>query len=171
MSDFSVNNPAPQPQSPARPLPVTNADTRPYWTGGERGELLIFRCRQCQYYVHPPVRFCPQCEGRDVEPAAVSGLGVVTSYTVNHKQWMPDLPVPYVVALISIAEQEDVRLVSNIVNCDPEAVSIGMPVRVLFEPQQDLWVPLFEPAPSLEPLTDAAAGQSLPVAAASAGDQ
>ena len=58
---------------------------------------------------------------------------------------MPSLKVPYVVALVSIAEQEDVRLVSNIVNCDVDDVHIGMRVNALFEQNEDLWIPLFEP--------------------------
>ncbi|MET0378312.1 MAG: OB-fold domain-containing protein [Spongiibacteraceae bacterium] len=131
--------------APARPLPALNYDSRAFWTGGERGELLIYRCQDCSYYVHPPVRFCPQCESRKVEPEPVSGRGVVTSFTVNHKQWLPNLPVPYVLALVSIAEQEDVRLVTNIVNCPVDSVNIGMPVQVRFEQNEDLWVPLFEP--------------------------
>jgi uncharacterized protein len=131
-----------------RPLPALTLDTQLFWTGGGNngnGELLIFRCRACSYYVHPPVRFCPQCESRDVEPEPVSGRGIVTSFTVNHKQWLPGLPVPYVVALVSIVEQEDVRLATNIVNCPVDAVTIGMPVQVRFEQNQELWVPLFEP--------------------------
>ncbi len=132
-------------QGVPRPLPATNADTQAYWTGGERGELLIFRCADCEYYVHPPVPFCPKCESRKVAPSPTSGKGVITSFTVNHKQWLPSLKVPYVVALVSIAEQEDVRLVSNIVHCEVNAVYIGMPVKVLFEHNEDLWVPLFEP--------------------------
>lgn len=131
--------------APARPLPVTNYDTEAYWTGGERGELLIFRCRQCRYYVHPPARFCPQCEGRDVGPEPVSGRGAVTTFTINYKQWLPALPVPYVVALVSIAEQDDVRLVANITGCAVDEVYIGMPVQVRFERHQNLWVPFFEP--------------------------
>jgi uncharacterized protein len=128
-----------------RPLPALNADTRAYWTGGERGELLIYRCRHCDYFVHPPVPYCPECESRDVGPYPVSGRGTVTTFTVNHKQWLPTLPVPYVVALVSIAEQDDVRLVANIVNCDPGEVEIGMQVDVCFEQCEDLWIPLFEP--------------------------
>jgi uncharacterized OB-fold protein len=76
---------------------------------------------------------------------AVSGKGRVATYTINHKQWVPDLPVPYVLALVELAEQSDVRLPTNIVNCAPESVYIGMPVRVLFEQAEDLWIPLFEP--------------------------
>lgn len=134
--------------APKRTLPVVDKDTHAYWTRGSRGELAIFRCQDCRYYVHPPVRFCPRCESRRVEPEAVSGKARVTTYTVNHKQWVPQLPTPYVLALVELLEQADVRLATNIVNCPPEAVHIGMAVRAVFEPVEDLWVPLFEPDPT-----------------------
>lgn len=86
------------------------------------------------------------CESRSVKPRPVSGFGKVESFTVNHKAWFPGLVVPYVVALISLEEQDDVRLVSNIVNCQPEFVSIGLRVKVLFEQAGPVWIPLFEPA-------------------------
>ena len=132
---------------PARALPVIDMDNAAYWTGGARGELLIYRCRDCRAYVHPPVRFCPACEGRDVAPEPVSGRGRIASFTVNHQPWVPGLPERYVLALVSIVEQDDVRLVCNIVNCPPEAVAMDMPVRVLFEQHENLWVPFFEPEP------------------------
>jgi uncharacterized OB-fold protein len=133
------------PGAPARALPLIDKDNKAFWTGGEQGELRIYRCQACRYYVHPPVRFCPKCESRDVEPEAVSGRGSVTSFTVNHQPWVPGLPERFVLALVSIAEQDDVRLVSNIVNCPPDSVTMGMPVKVLFEQHEDLWVPFFEP--------------------------
>ena len=133
--------------TPVRPLPATDRDTEGYWTSGARGRLLIERCNACHYLIHPPTGFCPKCEGRDTALHAVSGRATVTSCTVNHKQWMPDLPVPYVLALVTIEEQDDVQLATNIVDCAPESVFIGMKVAVRFEPSQDLWVPLFAPAP------------------------
>ena len=48
---------------------------------------------------------------------------------------------------MTIAEQDDVRLTTNIVNCEPADVTIGMPVRVVFEQREDVWLPLFEPEP------------------------
>ena len=134
-----------EPPQPARALPVTDLDTHTFWTAGEHGALKIYRCQQCAYYIHPPVRFCPQCESRDVEPETVSGKGSIVSFTVNHQQWVPGLKVPYVLALVSIVEQDDVRLATNIMNCDVECVTMGMPVTVYFEQVEDLWVPLFEP--------------------------
>lgn len=130
---------------PARILPLIDRDSLPFWTGGKDDELLIFRCAECAYYVHPPVPFCPRCESREVAPEAVSGGGTVFSFTINHKAWVPGLPVPYVLALVTIAEQDDVRLVTQIVECPPDEVTFGMAVEVLFEPAEDLWVPLFRP--------------------------
>jgi uncharacterized OB-fold protein len=128
-----------------RPLPALTVNNAAFWTGGQRGELSIYRCQECRYYVHPPVRFCPRCESRDVQPEAVSGHGTVASFTVNHQKWEPDLDVPYVMALIELDEQADVRLVTNIVHCPPDDVRIGMPVQVLFEARDDVWIPLWEP--------------------------
>lgn len=130
---------------PSRILPVIDRDSRPYWTGGAAKRLEIFRCTECAYFVHPPVRFCPRCESREVAPQPVSGRGTVFSFTINHKQWVPGLPVPYVLALVTIAEQDDVRLITNIVGCAPEDVTFGMEVEAVFEPVEDLWVPLFRP--------------------------
>ena len=137
-----VTEPSPVPK---RILPAIDVDSRPYWTSGKDGVLAIFRCAACAYYVHPPVPFCPRCESRDVAPQAVSGKGTVFSFSVNHKQWVPGLAVPYVLALVTIAEQDDVRLVTNIVGCAPEDVTFGMAVEALFEQAEDLWVPLFRP--------------------------
>lgn len=128
-----------------RALPQTDMDSEIFWTSGEDGKLRIFRCQECQYYIHPPVRFCPKCESQNVEPEAVSGKGFIESFTVNHKQWVPGLPVPYVLALVRIAEQDDVRLVSNIMNCPSDKVTMDMPVKVYFEQSEEIYIPLFEP--------------------------
>lgn len=129
----------------ARVLPVIDRDNAAYWTWGREGRLAIHRCAACAYFVHPPVPFCPRCESRDVGPQAVSGRGRIVTFTVNHKAWVPDLAAPYVLALVAIAEQDDVRIPCNIVGCAPEAVDFDMEVEVVFEPAEDLWIPLFRP--------------------------
>ncbi|MGE0386232.1 MAG: Zn-ribbon domain-containing OB-fold protein [Gammaproteobacteria bacterium] len=128
-----------------RALPLVSIDAEAFWKGGADGRLHIHRCGDCGYYVHPPVRFCPECESRNVAPQPVSGRGKVASYTVNEKQWFPDLEVPYVLALVELAEQADIRLPTNIRRCSPYDVYIGMPVKVFFEQHEDCWVPFFEP--------------------------
>ena len=43
--------------------------------------------------------------------------------------------------------EEGVRMLTNIVGCDPESVTIGMPVEVTFEDvTPEVSVPLFKPA-------------------------
>jgi uncharacterized OB-fold protein len=122
-----------------------DVDSRCYWTAGREGRLHIHRCSDCGYYVHPPAPFCPACEGVNVAAAPVSGRGRITTYTINHKAWVPGLAVPYVLALVELDEQADVRLVANITHCDPSSVKFGMAVEVWFEPCEDMWIPLFRP--------------------------
>ena len=91
---------------------------------------------------------CPKCLSKDIGIEAVSGRGEVLTFTVNHQPWMPGLEPPFVLAIVGIEEQDGLRLTTNIVNCDPDSVAIGMPVRVTFEahPEDEIWIPLFEPA-------------------------
>src|SRR4029077_9889098 len=88
----------------------------------------------------------------------VSGRGVVAGFTVNHQQWLPDFPPPYVIAVVALEEDDGGRLTTNIVGCPAQDVRIGMAVRVLFEKAGDVYVPLFEPDPDR-------AGQTLAIPA------
>jgi hypothetical protein len=54
--------------------------------------------------------------------------------------------VPYVIAIVRLDEQSDLRLMTNIVGCDPDEVKIDMPVRVEFREQGDVYAPVFRPA-------------------------
>jgi uncharacterized OB-fold protein len=70
----------------------------------------------------------------------------VVTFTINRQAWTPELEKPYVVAIIELAEQTGLRLLSNIVGCDPNEVAIDMPVMVTFAQFDDVWIPLFERA-------------------------
>ncbi|MEH6743048.1 Zn-ribbon domain-containing OB-fold protein [Hyphomonas sp.] len=78
----------------------------------------------------------------------MSGRGVVSTYTINHQKWEPDLETPYTIAIVTLEEQAGLNLTTNIVNCAPENVWIGMPVSVVFEQVEDVWLPLFAPSPA-----------------------
>jgi uncharacterized OB-fold protein len=128
------------------PPPKVTPENEHFWTGGARGELVFLHCSACDFYIHPPSPRCPICFGRQVAPRVVSGRATVHSFTVNHQQWVPDLTVPYVIALVAIEEQPSLRLTTNIVGCAPEAVEIGMRLRVTFEQRGKAWLPMFRPA-------------------------
>jgi len=123
-------------------------ESEAFWTGGARNELLIHRCRACEHWFHPPVGACFRCRSREVGPQPVSGRATVTAFTVNHHPWLEGFPPPYVVAMVELDEEPDVRLTTNIVDCPPADVHIGMPVEVVFEEHQDVWIPLFRPVAS-----------------------
>jgi uncharacterized OB-fold protein len=136
------------PANPARMLPKLNEHNRPFWTGGADGQLLIDRCTQCALWVSPPAADCPDCGGALVA-RPVSGYGRVFTYTVNYQPFNPAVPVPYVIAIVELAEQPDLRIASNIVDCESDSVYIGLPVEVRFERQEaggeSAFVPVFVP--------------------------
>jgi uncharacterized OB-fold protein len=138
---------------PFRLLPELSERTRRFWTAGGDGRLELLRCTQCGTYVHPPAPRCPHDQATALAWTPVSGRATVATFTVNHQAWMPGPALPYVVAIVEIAEQPSVRLTTNVIGCAPEAVRIGMPVRVTFEhhadPDGDVWLPLFEPDPDV----------------------
>ncbi len=86
------------------------------------------------------------CHSKALVPEAVAGTAVLHTYTVNRQAWLPGFDPPYVVAIVELPEQEGLRLTTNLVNCALDDVRIGMPVRVVFEQWEDVWLPLFEPA-------------------------
>lgn len=134
-------------EPPFRILPALTPESEHFWTGGAHGELRMLRCRPCGTWIHPPAPLCPACLSRDRAVAALSGRARVVSYTVNHQAWIPRFPPPYVIAIVELPEQTGLRLTTNVVGCAPEDVRIGMPVRVVFERQDAVYIPLFEPEP------------------------
>lgn len=127
-----------------RTLPAITDANRAYWTGGADGILLIQRCASCQRWVHPPVDGSCECGGQLV-PEPVSGLGTIFTFTENHQQFHPEVVPPYVIAIVVLDEQHDLRVVTNIVNASGDELEVGTPVRVLFEDHGEVFVPLFEP--------------------------
>ncbi|MDZ7731897.1 MAG: OB-fold domain-containing protein [Acidimicrobiia bacterium] len=130
---------------PFRVLPRITPENEHFWLGGADGELRFLRCGACGHWIHPPAPVCPACLSKDVAPDAVSGRGVVHTYTVNHQPWYPDLDPPYVIAIVELDEQEGLRLTTNIFGCPPDEVRIGQRVRVLFEEYDGVYLPMFEP--------------------------
>ncbi|MBH0779749.1 thiolase C-terminal domain-containing protein [Nocardia bovistercoris] len=137
-----MNNPS------DRVLPLVLPETEFYWTSGEDGQLRVQACRSCAALIHPPKPICPACRSADTEHRIVSGKGILFGYTVNERFALPGLPPPYIVAEVALDEDPRVRLTTLLVQCDPAAVELGMPVEVLFEAHQEVWLPLFRPSAS-----------------------
>ncbi|ORB86151.1 DNA-binding protein [Mycobacterium kansasii] len=91
--------------------------------------LLIAHCDQCGCWVHPATGDCRDCGG-PLAGRPVSGHGTVFTYTVNYHPYNPDIPTPYVIALVELREQRGLRVAANIVGCEPDSVTCGMPVEL-----------------------------------------
>jgi uncharacterized OB-fold protein len=130
--------------SAPRILPRLDSENRFFWTSGAEGQLRFLRCRECSTFIHPPRPVCRHCLSDNVAPHTVAGTGTIDTYTVNYQAWRPDLEVPYVIARVAIDGAPGVFLTTNIVGCAVEAVEIGDRVRVKFDHQGDVYLPLFE---------------------------
>ncbi|MDH3047219.1 OB-fold domain-containing protein [Gordonia alkanivorans] len=129
-------------------LPQPTLASAEFWTSGADGVLRIAQCDACGRRAHPKPPVCRHCGADSLAMTATDGLATVVGFTVNSQQWLPRFPPPYVVAIVALASDPAARLTTNIVNCAAADVSIGMPVRVVFEhADDDIWIPLFEPDP------------------------
>jgi acetyl-CoA acetyltransferase/uncharacterized OB-fold protein len=136
---------------PNRPLPLVTPFNEWFWTSGQDGTLRIESCGDCHALVHPPVPICPVCRSLHRVPVPVSGRATVVGFTVNAHMWHPAFEPPYVIANVALEEDARVRLTTNIVGCEPDAVHIGQEVAVRFEQHDDVWLPLFEPTGGTNP--------------------
>jgi len=107
-------------------------------------QLLVEHCDGCARWVHPATGECREC-GRQLVARPVSGRGTVLTYTVNYHPYNPEIPTPYVIAIVELAEQDGLRVAANIVDCEPDSVTCGMPVNIRPEKGSG-GAPLFAPA-------------------------
>ncbi len=115
------------------PKPAASWETRAYWEGCGRHELVLQRCRQCKTVQHRPRAVCAGCLEGDIEYFTASGRGSVYTYTITHQNGVPPFrdALPYVLAYVDL--EEGPRLMTNIVGCEPDQVEIGMQVVVDFQ--------------------------------------
>jgi acetyl-CoA acetyltransferase/uncharacterized OB-fold protein len=117
-----------------------------FWTSGQDGKLRILRCESCSSLIHPPEPICRYCGGRSLSPSEVSGLATLIGFTESHRFTLPALPSPYVVAQVALEDDPRVRLTTNAVECTAADLTLGMRMEVVFEQDDDVWLPLFRPA-------------------------
>ena len=132
-----------------RPLPLLTRENRFFWTSGADGRLRLQECESCSALIHPPQPVCRYCRGQQLGIRVVSGFATLIGFTVSHRFSVPWLPSPYVVAQVAIEEDPRVRLTTTIVDGDPAQLELGQRMQVVFEPVEDVWLPLFRP--TLEP--------------------
>lgn len=130
---------------------LTGEDSVGFWLGCAAGELRVQRCVRCEWVTHPPRPMCPQCRSTEREWVATAGTGTVWSFVVAHPPLLPAYAAfaPYNVIVVELDDHPGIRVVGNLVTgvgaaldgVDPQTIRIGEPVRVVFEPIDDVVLP------------------------------
>jgi uncharacterized OB-fold protein len=120
---------------------------RPYWDATRREELVLPWCTDCESYFWYPRATCPTCLSDAVDWRPAAGTGEVYAVSVMHKAG-PGRDAgegPYAVALVDLPE--GVRVLTNVVGCAPEEVTVGQAVRLRWHELSDgRRLPMFTPA-------------------------
>jgi uncharacterized OB-fold protein len=121
--------------------PLADEFTEPFWNAAMDDRLVAPQCTRCGTFRLPPLPLCHVCQSEEFDWTELPGTGTVYSYTVVHHPLHPDLaPVcPYVSGVVELdgTQGEGARLLVNIIDCDPEQISIGTRVRVVFDHVED----------------------------------
>lgn len=124
------------------PDPWVDAEARPFWEAAAEERLLLPRCTGCQTVIWYPRGFCPECASFDVEWIELPGSGEVYSWTVSRRGQGPWAEAaPYVVAYVELDLPDGMdgpgpRVLTNVVDCDPDAVAVGDRVQAVFHPTE-----------------------------------
>jgi uncharacterized OB-fold protein len=131
--------------SDGRPLPWENPTTRPFFAAAREHRLLLPRCPRDGFFFYPRSR-CPACLGADWSWQPVSGRGRVHSFTVDRVGHVPALRAlaPYAVAIVEL--DEGPHMTARLVDCDLDAVKVGMRVSAAYEDVEGATLVHFAPA-------------------------
>ena len=127
--------------------PTVSDESIAFWEATRSQRFVLPWCTDCDIAIWYPRLLCPQCRGTSVEWRDASGAATVHAYSIH---WKPgngrvEDDGPYVVALVDLAE--GARMMTNIVGCPVDAVTVGMPVHLEWEPLSDgRHLPVFRPA-------------------------
>ena len=128
-----------------RPIPVTQPWTEEFWEGTKQGKLLIQTCKDCKTKIFYPRKYCPDCWSPNLEYVEGSGKATVYTFTTTYGMVEPRFwsDLPYTLALVDL--EEGIRMMTRIVDCQPQDLRIGMKVEVVFEEVEEFWLPYFRP--------------------------
>lgn len=126
-----------------RITPAPSALSDVFYAGCADGQLLLQHCGDCSRWQFYPRILCSHCGGHDLHWRAASGRGRIATFTIVRHAVSPAYEAPYVVALVDL--EEGPRMMSHIVDCDPDRVAVAAVVIVSFENwSDDLTMPVFQ---------------------------
>lgn len=131
--------------NPARPSPMPDFVSGPFFEGLAACELRVQRCTACGALQLGELA-CNACHATSLEWIPASGKGVIHSFVVMHSDFHPafSADLPYNVAMVEL--DEGPRLYANIVGITNSELRVGMRVKVAYSPlDSGVTVPVFSP--------------------------
>lgn len=119
------------------PAPQINPETQPFWDAAKQGRLLIKRCKACGEAHYFPRAICPFCFSDQTEWEQSSGEGAIYTFSLMRKSPSG----PYAIGWVNL--KEGPAVLTNFVDCDPQTLSIGRKVKVVFKPTDGAPLPFF----------------------------
>ena len=87
---------------------------------------------------------CSNCHSLDLTWQQSKGEGEVYSWTVVWRPQTPEFTVPYAAVIMRMDEGYD--FLSNMIDCEPDAIRVGMRAKVAFHKlNDDITLPYFVP--------------------------
>jgi uncharacterized OB-fold protein len=126
--------------------PTIELEHAPWWEAAKEQRLLVRRCQSCGKAHLYPRPFCPTCWSADVEWEQASGRGRLYTWSLVHTNGLAPFStrLPYVAALVDL--EEGPRMMTNVVQCDPDRLACDQPMEVAWEEEEGLVLPRFRPS-------------------------
>jgi uncharacterized OB-fold protein len=121
----------------ARPVPVPDDTSAPFWEAAAAHVLTVARCARCRAFTIPVDVVCPHCHSTDpgfvFEP--VTGRGSLRSWTVVRQSFLPgfDDDVPFVLVDVELDDQADLRMIGRLLDGPDVPLHLGDRVTAAFE--------------------------------------
>jgi len=121
----------------ALPLPEADEESREFYEGARRHQLMLMRCKSCGAFRLPSRPRCPDCWSTETEWVAASGNGKLYSFGIMHQKLHPQFVerTPYQFAIVEL--DEGPRIVTNVVGVPDSELRVDMPVTVVFDDVAD----------------------------------
>ena len=120
--------------------PVVTVETQPFWNAARAGRFVVPVCTACGRVHWYPRAICPFCDSEKVEWRPASGRGTIYTFSVMRR-----VKQAYAIAHVTLAEGP--TMLTNIIDCDFDKLSIGQAVAVVYkESENGQPVPMFAPA-------------------------
>ena len=119
-----------------RPLPQADEESREFYDGARRHQLMLMRCISCGAWRLPSRPRCPDCWSTETEWAKASGRATLYSFGLMHQKFPGfEDETPYQYATVEL--DEGPRIVSNVIGVADGELRIDMPLVAVFDDVAD----------------------------------